>query len=131
MAGNQRRGALGAVLEEFQQVVAFGAGERGQSEIINDHEVDLGQPREHAQVRAIAPGDVEFAEEPRGPPTVGGVAGAAGALGEGLPEPRLPDPRGADEEEIAMLGDPGTGPERLDQRAIEAAPGTLPVDVLK
>jgi hypothetical protein len=64
-----------------------------ESQIVDREEVDLGQAREQAQVRAVAAGDMQFAEEPRGPHAVGGVARAAGPLGERLREPRLPDPR--------------------------------------
>ena len=72
-------------------------------------EVGLGQAGEHARVGAVAAGDVQLVEEPRGPHAVGGVAGAAGALGEGLGEPGLADAGGADQEQVAMLGDPGAG----------------------
>jgi len=91
LAGDQRRGALGAVLEDLEQLVALRAGEGGEAPSVDHEQVGLGQAGEGAEVGAIATGDVQFVEEPRGAHAVGGVAGAAGALGEGLAEPRLAD----------------------------------------
>src|ERR1700675_2569980 len=54
-----------------------------------------------------------------------------GALDEGLAEPGLADAGGADQEQVAMLGDPGAGGEGVDEGLVEAAPGAVPVDVLE
>ena len=103
----------------------------GEAPVVDHEQVGLGQAGEGAEVGAIAAGDVQLVEEARGAHAVGGIARAAGALGEGLPEPGLADAGGADEEQVAVLSDPGTGGERLHEGLVQAAARTEPVDVLQ
>ena len=98
---------------------------------VDHQEIELGQAPEQSGVGAVPTGDVQFVEEPGGAHAVGRVAGAAGPLGEGLAEPGLADAGGADQQQVAMLGDPGAGGERLDEGLVEPAPRAEPVDVLE
>ena len=70
-------------------------------------------------------------KQARGPGAVGRVAGAAGALSEGFGEPRLADPGGPEEEEVAMLGDPGARRQGMKLGLIETPPRAVPVDVFE
>jgi len=86
LAGDQGRGALGAILEDLEQVMALGAGQGREAPVVDHEQIGLGQAAEGAQVGAIAAGDVQLVEEPRGAHAVGRVTGAARALSEGLAE---------------------------------------------
>ena len=55
-----------AILEDFEQILPLDARERGQAPIVDDEQIGLGQASEQARVGAIAAGDVQLVEEPRG-----------------------------------------------------------------
>src|SRR5438309_1230835 len=131
LTGDEGRRAFGAILEDLEQIVALGRGERRQAPVVDHEQLGLGQPGEQARVGAVAARDVEVVKQARGPGAVGRVAGAAGALGEGFGEPRLADPGGPEEEEVAMLGDPGARRQGMKLGLIEAPPRAVPVDVFE
>jgi hypothetical protein len=93
--------------------------------------IDLGEAREPTRVGAVAAGDVEVVKEPGRAHAVGGVAGATGPLGKGLPEPRLADAGRPDDEQVAMLRDPCARREGVDERFVEAPAPAVPVDVFE
>ncbi len=50
LAGDEGRGALGAVLDDLTQVAAFGVAQRREQPVVDREQVGLGQPREEAGV---------------------------------------------------------------------------------
>lgn len=46
LAGDDGRGLAMAVLDDLQQVVALGIGQGGEKQIIEDEQLDFGQPGE-------------------------------------------------------------------------------------
>src|SRR2546427_11624875 len=128
LTGDEGRRAFGAILEDLEQIVALGRGERHQAPVVDHEQLGLGQPGEQARVGAVAARDVEVVKQARGPGAVGRVAGAAGALSEGFGEPRAAGPGGPEEEEVAMLGDPGARRQGMKLGLIEPPPRAVPVE---
>jgi hypothetical protein len=63
LGGEERRGALGPILEDLEDVVALGPGERGQAPVVKDEERGLGELREQPRVGAIPAGDGEIVQQ--------------------------------------------------------------------
>jgi len=66
LAGDQRGAGADAVIEQFEQVAAFGRGDRGDREVIEHQQIDAGELREVSTEAAVAVGDVQGIEQPWG-----------------------------------------------------------------
>jgi hypothetical protein len=75
-------------------------------------------------------GQAQFLEEPRQTQVAGGVALAAGLVGERAGDPGLAHAGGAEDEEVERLAYPVAGGELGDERLVEAARGAQ-IEVLK
>jgi len=51
-------------------------------------------------------------------------------LRQGTSEPGFPDPTGAGDNQIALVGDPFAGEQVLEQRLVEATPGAV-IDIFR
>ena len=104
LRGDHSGAPVGAIVDEFEQILAAVGLERLQREIVEDEAVELGEGEQAAFVRAIAARDAQFFEQPRQTSVERAVTEAAGALRECAGEPGLADPGGTDDEHgLAIL----------------------------
>ena len=62
LAGDERRAAADAVVEEFEQVTAFARADGRDGEVIDHHEIDLGDGGEAFAEAAVGVTEAEFVE---------------------------------------------------------------------
>ena len=91
LAGDDRRGALVAIFEDFEQVALLGFGEDRQPPVVEDQELDAGEGFEQAGVSAVAAGERERLEEPRRPVIEDASPVPAGFVAESAGDPALAD----------------------------------------
>ena len=78
------------VLHQLGHVPALGRAERGHAPIVEDQDIDAGEPREQSRIGAVRTGQGELVEEPRGTAVDRPVATTQGVLGEGAGDEGLP-----------------------------------------
>ena len=115
LAGDDRRARRVAVLDDFEQIVALDVGESGQAPVVEDEDVDAGEPREQRRVGAVGAREREFLKEARQAPVDGAVALATRLLAERAGQVGLADAGRAGDQDVAVLDDPATGGELADQ----------------
>jgi hypothetical protein len=57
LGGDEGGGALGAVLDDLDQVSPLAVSERGEEPVVDGEQVELGEACEEAGVGPVAPGD--------------------------------------------------------------------------
>jgi len=119
-----------AVLHQLGHVPALGRGERGHAPIVEDQDVDAGEPHEQSCVGAIGAGQGELVEEPRGTAVDRPVAATEGVLSEGAGDEGLADAGRPGDGDVLVLGDPLTGRQLADQGLVDDAP-VIVVEVLE
>ena len=121
LAGDQRRAAAVAVLDDLHQIAPLVAVRRSGPQSSRISRSDLAEAAEQPREAAVAVGELEIGEQPRQALVEDGESVAAGLLAERAGEPRLADAAGPGDEQIAVLGDPLAGGELLEQRRRAAA----------
>lgn len=99
LAGDQHRAQPVTVLDELHEVMALGAGERGDRKVVERQHVGARELSHQPRVRAVAMGDAHFLEQARQPVVARGqplaaslVAKRTGDVGLRLPpSPARPD----------------------------------------
>ena len=129
LARHDRGGASMSVVEDFQQVAAFGAGQHGQSPVVEDENLDATEALQEAAVSPVAAREGQRLEETRDPVVEDGMVVAAGLVAERAGDPALAEARRAGDQEIFMTVDPFAGSEPGEDGAVEAA-RRAQVDVL-
>src|SRR5713101_7847129 len=129
LAGDDSGECAAAIVEELEQIVALGIGERREAEIVEDEDVEASEFAESADVGAVGASQSELVEEPRGAAVQSAVAFAASLLGERTGDVGLADAGRAGEDDVGVFFDPAAGGELADLCAIEIAPAAV-VDVL-
>ena len=130
LAGDERGAAADAIVEEFEQVGAFARAEGRNGEVVDHHEIDLGDGGEAFAEAAVGVTEAEFLEQPRRAQVERGQALAAGLMGEGAAEKGLAAAGGAVNEEILAGANPVAAGKAGELAAIESAP-SAEVEVLK
>ena len=100
LAGDESGATADAVVEQFEQVVAFARTEGSDGEVVDHHEIDLGDGGETFAEAAVGVTQAELLEQPRGAQIERGQALAAGLVGEGTAEEGLAAAGGAVNDEI-------------------------------
>ena len=80
LAGDQRRAAAVAILDDLHQIAPLVGGEPIGSPVVEDQQIDLDQRAEQPREAAVAVGEFEIGEQARHAGVVHGVAVAAGFL---------------------------------------------------
>src|SRR5206468_5611881 len=112
-------------LQDLEEVAALGILDGRESPVIDDEDVEAGQPGEQADVRAVSPGQGEFVEETRGPTVAGAIALATGLVGERAREEAFPDAGRPDQDHVVVFLDPAAGGELADDGLVELAAGRI------
>src|SRR5258708_27594218 len=123
LARDQCRPAVVAIVEDLQEITTERIGQWGETEVIDDDEMGLGeltQERGLVLQRGVAG---ELVDEPREPEAADAVIGAAGGMADGAGEVALADAGGAGDKHVEVLGDPLEAGDLAQARAIEAASG--------
>ena len=82
LAGDQRRAAAIAVLDDLHQIAPLVGGEPVRAPVVEDQQIGLDQRAEQPREAAVAVGQFQIGEQPRHAGVVHGVAVAAGLLRE-------------------------------------------------
>ena len=130
LAGDDGRAALGAVLDDLQQVGRLLAGQRLHREVVKDQDTDAGPAGEQPGHAPIYACDGELVDHAREAHVERGVAFADGGLGECASDVGLPKPSGADDQDVLVGVDPARLRQLKDQCTVQSPRG-MEVDVLE
>ena len=119
LAGDEGRGAFGAVLDDLGEVAPLGVAKRREHPVVDRQQVELRQASQEPGVGAVAATDGQLMQQSRHADVACGEAAATGAFDEGAREEALADAGGANQEQVVALGDPGASAERQDLLAVE------------
>ena len=129
LTGDQSGFAGSAIVEQFEQVIAFGLADRCEPPIVEDQEIGAGELLQAATEAAVAVGDTQFFEQAAEASVEDGEALTTRGLAQGTGEPGLAETGGAGDEDVVAAANPiGTG-ETGELARIETA-GTARVEVL-
>src|SRR5262249_33137083 len=108
---------------------ALASIEAVRTEVVEDQQIDLGQPAEEAGEAAVSMRELQLSEEARHARVIRAVSLAASLLGKGAGEPGLAQSAFPANEKIAFVGDPAASRELLEERFVEL-PMRAVVDVV-
>src|ERR1019366_1988234 len=129
LTGDQRRFAGGAIVEQFEQIIAFGLTDRCQTPIVEDQQIGAGELLQAATEATVAVGNAQFFEQAAEASVEDGEALAERGVGRRTGEPGLAEAGGAGDEDVVSGANPvGTGKAR-ELTWIETA-GTAGVEIL-
>ena len=117
-----------AVIEEFEQVVAFARSDGIDCKIVDDDEINFGDGGEALAEAAIGVTEAQLLEEARGTHVPGGEPGATGLLRQRTGEVGLAGAAGAVDQQVLALADPLAGGEAGEPCAVQAGASAV-VDV--
>src|SRR5207302_1826471 len=123
LTGEDGRATPIAFLEDLVEVTPSAGVERFEAPIVEDEELDAGQPAQDAGIAAVTAGEREFGEELGNPLIENRAVVAAGLVTQGTSKPRLAHAGRPAQDQIVMRVDPLTIGELVKQRAVEAAWG--------
>src|SRR5262249_56016095 len=129
LAGDQRRAAVIAVVEDLEQVAADGIRERRKAEVIDDDEIGLGELTQERGLVLQRGVTGKLVDEPRQSEAAHAMVGAAGGMPDGAGDIALADAGGSCDEHVEVLGDPLELGDLSEAGAVETA-GGLEVDIL-
>ena len=122
-------GAAMTLDEDVVEVAGLLGGELAQPEVVEDEEVG-GEPGAQFALEGVVGARLAQGEQELGDLDEADVmAGAAGAVAEGLGEPALADADRAAEDDVLLGGEPVEGEELADARAV-VAHGRVPHELL-
>lgn len=87
LAGDDRRSALMAVLQDFEEIALFGLCERRQTPVVQDQELDARETFEQAAIAAVAASKCERLEQARDAVILDRTIVAASLVAEGAGNP--------------------------------------------
>ena len=106
LAGDDRRGAVVPVFEDFEEVATLAVLERGDEQVVKDEDVQLGEPSKHAAVAAVGPSNGKFLKQPRDARVQGSIPMATRGLGECGGEVALAAAGLSDADDVVAVADP-------------------------
>src|SRR5271165_4295659 len=129
LTGDQGGFAGGAIVEQFEQVGAFGLADWCEAPIVEDQQIGAGELLQAAAEAAIAVGNAQFFEQAAEASVEDGKALATRGLAQGTGEPGLAEPGGAGDEDAVSGANPVGRGEAGELTWIETA-GTARVEIL-
>src|SRR6516162_2124361 len=116
-------------LEDFIEVTTGTGVEWFEAPVVEDEELDAGKAAQDAGVAAVTAGERELGKDLRDPLIENRAIVTAGFVSQGTGKPTFADPGGPAQDQIVVCFNPFAISELLEQRAIEAARGSV-IDVL-
>ncbi len=129
LTGNQGGFAGGAIVEQFEQIIAFGLTDRCETPIVEDQEIGAGELLQAATEATVAVGDAQFFEQAAEARVEDGKALATRGLAQRTGEPGLAEAGGAGDEDVVSGANPVGAGEACELTRIETT-GTAGVEVL-
>ena len=121
--GEDHRAVLVALADDLVEVDGLLAGEGAEAEIVDNEQVRRREAEQAAVVAAVGAGGAELLHEILRRDVEHRVAGAAGAVAQGLGDVRFARPRGPDQQDVFVALDEGAGRQvddlRLRHRRVE------------
>jgi hypothetical protein len=114
-----------AIVEKLQEVTPGGGVEGGQSPVVEDQQVGLGIAGHEFGESAIGVGQSQFLQQPGQAQIAGGVALAAGLVGQGAANPGLADAGGAEDRHVEAFADPVSAGQLGDESLVQTARGAV------
>src|SRR6266508_1636828 len=130
LAGEKGGASADAVVEQFEQIVALVRSDGRNGEVVDQHEVDLGDGSEAFTEAAIGVTQAQFLEQSRRTQVQRGQTLATGLVGESASEEGLAATGSAVNDQILSGTDPIAAGEACQLTAIESA-ARAEVDVLE
>ncbi len=128
LAGDDGRGALMAVFEDFEEIALFVLVERGQPPIVQDQQLYARERLQQPCVATVAAGQRQRLEHAGDALIENASSFSASLMAKRASDPAFADAgRPGDQKPFGAL-DPAAGDELLEQRAVDAARGSQ-VDV--
>ena len=118
LAGDDGRAGPISVVQHLEQVVSVHVSDDGQAPVVEDEEVDAGEPCQLGHVGAIRVGQREFRKEPRQATIDHAMLLPTGLLAEGAREVGFPDPGRPGDQDVLLVGDPATRGQLPHQGAV-------------
>src|SRR6266545_4063948 len=129
LTGDQGGLAGAAIVEQFEQVVAFGLTDRGEPPIVEDQQIGAGELLQPPTETAVAVGDAQFFEQAAETRVEDGESLTTRGLTQGTGEPGLAEPGGTGDEDVVSGTNPIGAGETRELARIETT-GTARVEVL-
>ena len=129
LAGEDGRAAAVAFFEDLVEIAASAGVERFEAPIVEDEELGAAEAAHDAGIAAVAAGQREIGEQLGDALIEDRAVVAAGLVAEGTGKPAFADAGRPAQDQIVVRVDPLAGGELVEQRAIEAARGSV-IDVL-
>ena len=121
LAGDDGGGAAVAVLDDLQEFPTIAVAHGGKPQVIDEQDMDLGDPGKELAVAAVGASQGELLEEPGAAEIEGAVAFAAGLVGQGAGDEGLAHARGAGDQDVSVMTDPVAGGKPREHVAVDAA----------
>ena len=121
LAGDEGRAETDTVLEDLEEVSALDFREGRDAPVVEDEHRRSGEPLEELAVAAVAAGDGELSEEPRGPLEDRLEALEAGSMRERAGEVGLADPGRSGDQDVLSVADPVARREVEREALVETA----------
>jgi hypothetical protein len=112
-----------AVVDDLEEVAALLAGQRGESPVVEDEELDARQRLEEASVASVAACERQRFEQPGQAMIEDGAIVAAGLVAERAGDPSLACPGWSGDEQVVLAGDPIAIDELGEEGPVDAARG--------
>jgi len=108
LAGGDGGAPAVAFVKQFQQVAAIFRVGFGQSPVVEDQDLGSGESGQQFGVASVAFGESQFAQQLGEAEVLGGMAFAAGFVGQRASQPGFADPGGAGDHDVEVFAHPLT-----------------------
>jgi hypothetical protein len=128
LAGEDRGACRVAVVTDFQKVTALTVGQWSHGPIIDQEDVDAGNPVQQLAKAAVGAGDSQIAKQTGSADVKRCESFADRFLSQSLGDETLTDATGSSDDQVMVLANPVAGRQTADELAVEATGMTI-VDV--
>jgi hypothetical protein len=87
LAGDERGFSAMSVLKDFKEIPELITGQRRQSPVVENEQVDLGERFQQTEIPTFSPRGAQFGEQTAEPVIQDGISFAAGFMAEGTGKP--------------------------------------------
>src|SRR5215475_8312303 len=113
------------ILNDLQQVMPFGLGERFEAEVVQNQQIEPGEMAHDFAIAAVPACDPQFIEQPGCAFISHAHALSTGRLAECASEPTFSSARRPGDVQVLMRANPVAVDERYDLRPLQSAPGLV------